>query len=62
VVSNDHKQKLTPQKFISYNTGQWDTLSQEDLRFLYFQHDSEKELHYILTENYLTLGLNKLFS
>ena len=52
--------KLIPQKSEYLKPNQWDTLSQDDLRFIHSQLLTEKDLHKSLLEKNLILEIEKV--
>ena len=68
LLSNDNhasynsKVKETPKKRELIKLNQWDTLSQDDLRFIYSQHSEVMNTHEYLKKNSFTLDLIKLLN
>lgn len=61
-ISHGTKIKKAAEKVEYLKPKQWDTLQQEDLRFLYSQYIDEKQLHYAFIQQGITLELNHLLS
>ena len=59
-TSNDTKVKITAEKLEYIKPNQWDTLSQDDLRFVHSQFSNEIDLHQSFLEKNIILDLNTI--
>ena len=50
------------EKIVYIKPQQWDTLPQNDLRFIYSEHQEEDNLHQVLVKKGLMLDLNGLLA
>ena len=61
-IPNSPKPQMTAEKIVYIKPQQWDTLPQNDLRFIYSEHQEEDNLHQVLVKKGLMLDLNGLLA